>query len=85
MVDVLQHWLNWFHLPFLEGGLPVTLIDCMIFLPLFLDVTRMSMSTVSFLTQLDFGILCIEYFLLAYGLSGFKSRINRHNLTEGSF
>ena len=60
MVDVLQHWLNWFHLPFLAGGLLVTLIDCMIFLQLFLDVTRMSMSTVSFLTQLDFGILCIE-------------------------
>ena len=29
------------------------------FLTSFLDVTRMSMSTVSFLTQLDFGILCL--------------------------
>ena len=28
-------------LPFLEGGLLVILIDCMIFLSLFLDVTRM--------------------------------------------
>ena len=34
---------------FLERGLLVSLIDCMILLSLFLDVTRMSMSTVSFL------------------------------------
>ena len=30
--DVLDNWLSWFHLLFLEGGLLVTLIDCMIFL-----------------------------------------------------
>ena len=30
-VDVLQNWLKWFHFVFLEGGLPVILIDCMIF------------------------------------------------------
>ena len=59
LVDVLQNWLNWFHFPFLEGGLLVILIDCMIFLSPFLDVTRMSMSTVSFLAQLDSGILCL--------------------------
>ena len=35
----------------------VIMIDCMIFLSPFLDVTRMSMSTVSFLAQLDSGIL----------------------------
>ena len=29
--------------------------------------------------------LPIEYFTLAYDLSGFKSRINRHLLTVGSF
>ena len=40
-------------------GLFVILIDCMIFLSPFLDVTRMSMSTVPFLTQLDSGILCL--------------------------
>ena len=34
-------------LPFLEGGLLVILIDCMIILLPFLDVTRMSMSIVS--------------------------------------
>ena len=35
------------------------LIDCMIFLSPFLVVTKMSMSTVSFLAQLDYGILCL--------------------------
>ena len=42
----------------LEGGLLAILIDCMVFLSPFLDVTRMSMSIVSFLGQLDSGILC---------------------------
>ena len=46
---------------------------------------RMSMSTVSFHTQLDFGILSIECFPLIYDLNSFKSRINRELLTEGSF
>ena len=32
LVDVLQNWLNWFHFLFLNGGQPVILIDCMIFL-----------------------------------------------------
>ena len=44
---------------FLEGSLLVILIDCLIFLSPFLDVTRMSMLTVSFLAQLDSGILCL--------------------------
>ena len=43
----------------LEGDLLVILIDCMIFLSPFLEVTRMSMSTVSFLILLDSGILCL--------------------------
>ena len=46
-------------LPFLEGDLLVTLIDRMIFLSLFLDVTGMSISTVTFLAQLGSGILCL--------------------------
>ena len=41
---------------FLKGGLHVILIDCMIFLSPFQDVTRMSMSTVSFLALLESGI-----------------------------
>ena len=54
-----DNWLNWFHFLILEGGLLVILIDCMIFLSPFLDVRRMSMSTVSFLAQLGSGILCL--------------------------
>ena len=46
-------------LPFSQGGLLVILIDYMIFLSPFLDVTRMSLSTVSFLAQLESGILCL--------------------------
>ena len=75
-------WLNWFHFLFLEGGLLIILINSMIFLSPFLDVTRMTMSTVSFLTQLD--SLPIECFSLTYDLSGSKSRINRYLLTVGS-
>ena len=47
----------------LEGGLHVILIDCMIFLSPFLDITRISMSTVSFLAQLDSA-----YRMLSFGL-----------------
>ena len=46
----------------LEGGLLVILIDCMIFLSPFLDVTRMSVSTVSFLAQVDWSSLPIEFY-----------------------
>ena len=41
----------------LKGGLLAILIDSMIFLSPFLDVTRMFMSIVSFFAQLDSGIL----------------------------
>ena len=60
LVEVHLNLLNCFHFLFLEGGLLVILIDCMVFLSPFLDVTRMSMSTVSFLAQLDPGILCLQ-------------------------
>ena len=59
LVGVHLNWLNWFHLLILEGGLLVILIDCLIILSPFLDVTKMSMLTVSFVTQLDSGILCL--------------------------
>ena len=52
-------WLNWIHFLILEGGLLVILLDCMTFLSPFLGVTRVFMSTVSFLGQLDSGILCL--------------------------
>ena len=45
---------------FLEGGLLVILKDCMIFLSPIPDVTRMSMSTVSFPAQLNSGILYLK-------------------------
>ena len=59
LVDVHLNWLNWFHFLILDGGLLVILTDCTIFLSPFLDVTRTSMSTVSFLAQLSSGILCL--------------------------
>ena len=52
-----RHYFDRCSFLFLKGGLLVILIDCMIFLSAFLDFTRMSMSTVSFLEQLDPGIL----------------------------
>ena len=58
-VDVHLYWLNWLHFLILEGDLLFILIDCMIFLSPFPDVTRMSLSTVSFFAQLDYGILCL--------------------------
>ena len=54
-----QNWFNWYHFLFLKGSLLIIVLDCMTFLSPFLDVTRMSMSAVSFLTQLDSGILCL--------------------------
>ena len=57
MVDVHLNWFNWFQFLILKGGLLFILIDCMIFLSLFLDIRRMYMSTVSFLAQLGSGIL----------------------------
>ena len=70
LVDVLQNWLNWSHFLFLKESLLVILIDYMIFLPLFLDVSRRSMSTISFLAQLDWNSLPIECFPLTNDLIG---------------
>ena len=55
--------LNWFHFLILKGGL-------------LLDITRMSVSTFSFLTQLDSQPM--ECFPLTYDLNGLKSINNRH-------
>ena len=57
LVDVHLNWLNWFHFLILEGDLLVILMDCMASLSPSLDVVRMSMSAVSFLAQLNSGIL----------------------------
>ena len=45
-------------LPYSQGRSTRYLIDCMIFLSPFLDILRMYLSIVSFLAQLDSGILC---------------------------
>ena len=58
LVHIHLNWMSWFHFPFLKIGLLVILIDCKVFLSPFLDVTRMSLSTVCFLARLDSGILC---------------------------
>ena len=57
-VDVHLNWHNWFHFLILEEGRLVILINCMIFQSPFLDVTRISMSTVCFLAKLNSGIIC---------------------------
>ena len=59
LLDVHLNWLNWFHILIPKGGLLFILIDCIISLSPFLDVTRMSLSTVSFLAQLNSGIFCL--------------------------
>ena len=60
LLPLLSPWtLICFHSLTVEGVLLVILIDCMIFLSPFLHVTRMSMSTVSFLAQLESEIICL--------------------------
>ena len=51
--------LNWFHFLILMACPLIILISWMIFLSPFLDVKRMSIPIVSFLAQLDSGILCL--------------------------
>ena len=75
LVDVLQNWLNWFHFLFLEGGLLVILIDCMIFC----HHSYKDVYVNSFFprTARLWNSLPIECFPWIYDLSGLKSRINR--------
>ena len=56
LVDEHLNYLNWFRFLILKGGLLVILADWIIYLSPFLDVTRMYMSTASFLAKLNFGI-----------------------------
>ena len=51
---------TWFHFLILVEGLLVVLIDRIIFLSLFLNVIRISMSIVSFLIQRGSGILYMQ-------------------------
>ena len=71
---------------FFSWKVPLILWDCMIFSSPFLDFIRMSISTVPFLAQLDFGFLCLQNaFLLTYDPISLKSIVNRHLLSIGSF
>ena len=60
LVDVRLNWLNQFHVLSLDGGLLFIRLIARFFLSSFLKVTRMSMSTVSFLAQLDSEFLCLK-------------------------
>ena len=62
------------------GGPVVIILCCMIFRSSFLDVIRMSILTVSFLTQLN-----SHSQTLTYDLNSFKSRVNRNLFSLGSF
>ena len=42
-VDFHLKWLNWFLVLILEGDVLIILIECIVFLPPFLVVTRMSL------------------------------------------
>ena len=72
MVDVHLNLLNWFHFFVLEGGLLNILIDCMIILSPFLDVTRYLRQQFLPDTVKLKNSLPIECFPLAYHLNGFK-------------
>ena len=86
LVDVHRNWLNWFHFLILERGLfvysdrlhnfSVTFPRC------YKDVYVNSFFPY---TARPWNSLSIEHFPLKYDLNGFKSRIDRHLLTLGSF
>ena len=86
LVDVHVNWLNWFHFLILQWVLLVILIDCMIFS---VTIPRCYKDAYvnSFFprTARLWNSLSLECFPLSYDLSHFKSRINRHLLTIGSF
>ena len=62
--DAAGCYLKLLDIKILEGGPLAILIEYIIFLSPFLDVSRMSMSTVSFLARLDPGIICLHYTFL---------------------
>ena len=56
----LLNWVNWFLFLIFEGeNLLFILIDCLILLSPFSDVTKMSILIVSFIAQVDSTILCL--------------------------
>ena len=59
-LDVQLIWFDWILFLITKGGLLIILIDNMILLSPILHVIRMSMSTVSFLAQIDSETLCLK-------------------------
>ena len=78
LVGVRLNWLNWLHFLILVGDPLVFLTVSTISLSPFLDVTRRSMSTVSFLVSLE--VLSPEWFPSDYDPNGFKPPPFRHLL-----
>ena len=84
LVDVYLNWLNWFHFLSLKGCLLVILINCMTSVTIprcYKDVYIDSLLPYTARLQSSLPIKC---FPLTYVLNGFKSIINRHQLTAGS-
>ena len=80
MIDV---HLNWLHSRILEGGLLVTLIDCMVAIPR--SYKDIYVNIFFPRTARLWNSLPSECFPLTYDLSGFKSRVSGHLLIVGSF
>ena len=77
LVDVHLNLPNWFHFLIHMVGPPVIFIDHIIYLSPLLYVIKMSILTVSFLIQLDSGILfqLNAFFFIWYSL---HARLNSH-------
>ena len=60
LVDFDLNLQNWLPLFILVADALIILIAYLIFLSSFLDVIRMSMSTVSFIAQLQSGVFCLQ-------------------------
>ena len=55
-----MNWVNWLLFLIFEGeNLLFILIDCLILLSPFSDVTKMSILIVSFIAQVDSTIICL--------------------------
>ena len=84
--DHVSSHYSCFHYLTLEGGLLVFLLVCMNF---FVTIHRcykdLNVNSFFHRTARLWNFLPIECFRLTYDINGFKSRINRHLLMEGSF
>ena len=81
LVNVLQNWLNWFHFLFVKD-----VYFLLWWIAWFFTIPRCYKHVCFFpCTSRLWNSLPTECFPLTYDFSGFKSRINRHLLTVGSF